>query len=367
MCSACLGNMHHGKWALISNKASPIKSSPLQSIPEKTSTLVKVCSECIRLKDKPCCVHRHSDPSGKYPNETDLRSGSCKQNGPVARSLTMQTSAAIEAGIFIHSPVSSVSSEKLDYSALPPSRCYLPSAAGSVASSGYGSDARRPSSCTSDRESVFSLSTNLDWEPPCPGDRFLAPKPGARLKDAGEAPTGSNGGLSTGSIHPRSDSQEQDCEGGRGSQAEAAHGADAQDGAQQCQEREVNSVVVAEGSGEGGAAAAAIEAVVSVSALPVKSAALVSVEGAGVPSKPSVGGLDSGLGLDSDPGYHQDTDAESGISEDMGSDDESHMDDLDPGPLATHTGPTARPGKKSTCVGSKVFLFLSVRHLLFKS
>ena len=349
MCSACLGNMHHSRWALVSNKASPVKISQSKNSIEKSgTTLVKVCSECAKLKEGACMVHRNSDLSGKNPNRTDLTRGSYNQINSCARSLTvtMQTSAAIEAGIFINSPISaSHSFEKLDDSSLPHSRCYLHS----VSSSGYGSDVHRLSSCTSDRESVFSVSTHVDSELHFPRDNLQSPMTKSNTTEAPS--TGSTSGKLTGSIISKESQGKDSCgDSGQGSQFTASceghqgrpTDCDKQNKAKRSSEWEANLVVESEVS--------VFEKITAVTAA------------ASVPSKSSVGGLDSGLGLGSDPGYDEDMDAESGISEDMGSDDESHLEDLDPGPLAAHTGtgPAHHRGKKSACVGSKVSLVLPV-------
>ena len=373
MCSACLGNMHHSRWALVSNKASPVKISPVKSSLGKNSpNLVKVCSECARLKDGVCSMHQNSDLSGKNPNKTDLSCGSFNQNS-VSRNLTvtMQTSAAIEAGIFINSPISATPSfEKLDNSSLPHSRCYLRS----VSSSGYGSDIHRLSSCTSDRESVFSLSTHMDSESHCPQENLLSPLRSMEENSTTETTKGSHSGQFIGSSNEGAQGKN-GSDNTQGSQANEASceshlakrtDCNLQNEAKQCNECEANSFILTK-SRDKSNSANANEDDVSASALYSQSEVLTSgkvtaVTTPSVPSKSSVGGLDSGLGLDSDPGYDEDMDAESGISEDMGSDDESHLDDLDPGLLAAHTGtgPTHHRGKKSACVGSKVFLVLPV-------
>lgn len=76
------------------------------------------------------------------------------------------------------------------------------------------------------------------------------------------------------------------------------------------------------------------------------------------PHKAIVSSLDSSLGLGSDPGYN-DFDAESGISEDMGSNDETS--DLD---FCPPTGTGNPKGKKSARLGSKL-TFYSI--LVFKT
>ena len=369
MCFGCLGNRHRSRWALVANKTPSVETRPALTTSTPVDKAGWDCSDCAKLRDKPCLLHAKGVHfSGKVVEY--LSAGSCLRSSAVSRDLSMQDSAAVDAGIFICSPISqTVDHEKDVGDPFPGSRtrCLLRS----VSSSGYGSDIHRLDSCASEGDALsFIAHTNSELQVTQENTQSSQHK--QVIGSSTSTPTvGSKTVQDCGSTDPGPEGEEDDL-----SSKQQPQGADSSDGRQ---DKQVDSSAVDDGHQSSQAQdlvesshirdetvcfspaktlddkVEAIEATVAGISCTKDTA---TVAAASTPSYPSSVGLDSGLGLGSDPGYDDDLDTESGISEDMGSDADSHLDDLESGPLPIPDF-RRRQGKKSTCVGSKGFLTIS--------
>lgn len=301
MTSKCIYNAYIGrsKWRDLANKSSG-------SVGNVCNAFAYLCIVCDKFSEMPC--HLHS----KFNKNSESACSELKipvSNTVVSSDLTLMT---IEAGICVESLSSKSKFALKTCSPSPLRRCSLRS----LSSSGYGSEIHRQNSNACDRDDI-SVSSNTDVG--------LCHKTDISL-------------LST----------SKDCD--KIKTALSNHNIENLRRAKTSNSSEAASLLILSSS---------IDEEESVlSEVNVKRNLLHSRETEVItsPSKVSLSGLDSGLGLDSDPGFSY-SEGESDIS--VNSDEENHFDDhasalrsdIDNGSCPIHKG------KKSALHGGQRFNF----------